>query len=110
MANLLLLVELSTIRPHHINMLCTLIGFLCGWGLLLRAALAAEALPSLAAQQAVALPHTEAPPGVVEQIVKRQGNTASACKAYGVDYQDGGSYFVDQRSQELFRAVTRFEG
>lgn len=109
MANLLVFVELFSIRPSRINMLCTIIGFLCDWSLLLRAVLSAEALPSNAVQQATTLAHAEEPPAIFGQITKRQSNSTSACKAYGVDYQDGESYFVDQRSQEFFRAVTKFE-
>ena len=38
------------------------------------------------------------------------GDGKEVCKAYGVDFQDGGEYFVDKRSRELFTAGTRFEG
>lgn len=34
----------------------------------------------------------------------------SRCKSYGVDFQDGGSYFVDSGSNENFTAYSTFEG
>ncbi|KAK4494328.1 hypothetical protein PRZ48_014626 [Zasmidium cellare] len=32
------------------------------------------------------------------------------CYAYGIDFQDGGSYFIDSRSNVSFTAVSQFEG
>lgn len=68
---------------------------------------AAEALPTLQMPQQIP---DEVRPIFVEQVLKRQTNDTGICKAYGVDYQDGGSYFIDQRSVQPFQAVTKFEG
>lgn len=56
---------------------------------------------------AVASP-VQSPVGDLEP--RPDANATSACKAYGIDYQSGGSYFIDQNSRLPFTAVTKFEG
>ncbi|TLD34704.1 hypothetical protein E2P81_ATG04869 [Venturia nashicola] len=34
----------------------------------------------------------------------------STCLTFGIDFQDGGSYFINQNSTEQFTAVSQFEG
>lgn len=103
----LILIDLSSISP--VNMLSFILGALWVWGFVFpMPGVAAEAPPS---QQPATLPSELESHTFLEQLVKRQTNdTSSICKAYGVDYQDGGSYFVDQKSNAPFRAVTKFEG
>jgi hypothetical protein len=40
----------------------------------------------------------------------RQDNTNSTCLVYGIDYVDGGSYFIDSSSTSDFTAVQQFDG
>lgn len=35
-------------------------------------------------------------------------NETSVCLSYGIDYQNGGSYFIDSRSTESFTVVSQF--
>lgn len=106
-----IILDFSSIRP--LTMLNLALTALWAWGVMFPTA-AAQAAPSYLAQAVARQPAESSleldSPALVEQLVKRQGNTTSACQAYGVDYQDGGSYFVDQRSTGRFQAVTKFEG
>ena len=43
-------------------------------------------------------------------LFARQMNTNSTCNAYGIDFQDGGSYFINTNSNASFTCVTKFEG
>ncbi|KAK6438866.1 hypothetical protein LTR95_004930 [Oleoguttula sp. CCFEE 5521] len=43
-------------------------------------------------------------------IFRRQMNANSTCNAYGIDFQNGGSYFINTLSQANFTCVTQFEG
>jgi hypothetical protein len=43
-------------------------------------------------------------------IFKRQMNSNSTCTTYGVDYQDGGNYFINTNSNEAFTFVSGFQG
>lgn len=36
-------------------------------------------------------------------------NETSICLSYGIDYQNGGSYFIDSRSMESFTVVSQFD-
>ena len=36
-------------------------------------------------------------------------NETSICLSYGIDYQNGGSYFIDSRSTESFTVVSQFD-
>ena len=40
----------------------------------------------------------------------RQDNPNSPCLVYGIDYVDGGSYFIDSSSTSDFTAVQQFDG
>lgn len=44
------------------------------------------------------------------QIVRRQMDPNSVCTTYGVDFEDGGSYFIDTNSNASFTFVSKFEG
>ncbi|KAF2084454.1 hypothetical protein K490DRAFT_558, partial [Saccharata proteae CBS 121410] len=35
---------------------------------------------------------------------------AATCYSYGIDFQNGGSYFINAESTDNFTAVTQFEG
>lgn len=98
---LVLVIDTNYFKP--LTMLCIALTAFWAWGTFLPVAAAAET------QQVTAAHETDLPI-LFEQLDKRQANNASACKAYGVDYQDGGNYFVDQKSTALFKAVTQFEG
>lgn len=39
-----------------------------------------------------------------------QDQQGSVCTTYGVDFQDGGSYFINTNSNESFTFVSKFEG
>jgi glutamine amidotransferase-like uncharacterized protein len=39
----------------------------------------------------------------------RQDDTNSTCLVYGIDYMDGGSYFIDSSSTSDFTAVQQFD-
>ena len=39
----------------------------------------------------------------------RQDDTNSTCLVYGIDYMDGGSYFIDSSSTADFTAVQQFD-
>lgn len=43
-------------------------------------------------------------------VVKRQMNASSVCTTSGVDYQNGGVYFINTNSNESFTFVSTFEG
>ncbi|KAK6434756.1 hypothetical protein LTR95_009058 [Oleoguttula sp. CCFEE 5521] len=43
-------------------------------------------------------------------IFARQLNANSTCNAYGIDFQNGGTYFINTLSQANFTCVTQFEG
>jgi hypothetical protein len=50
---------------------------------------------------------------VLEMLARRQAddfpyNETSVCLSYGIDYQNGGSYFIDSRSTESFTVVSQF--
>lgn len=47
--------------------------------------------------------------GVLHPVIK-QRDPNSVCQTFGIDYQDGGSYFINQNSTEQFTAVSQFEG
>jgi hypothetical protein len=43
-------------------------------------------------------------------IFKRQMSSNSTCTTYGVDYQEGGNYFINTNSNEAFTFVSGFDG
>ena len=43
-------------------------------------------------------------------VVKRQMNASSVCSTSGVNYQDGGDYFVNTNSNQAFLIVSTFQG
>lgn len=43
-------------------------------------------------------------------IFARQNNVNSTCNVFGLDFQDGGSYFINTNSNASFTAVSKFEG
>ena len=43
-------------------------------------------------------------------VFRRQQNPDSVCSAYGIDFQNGGSYFINSLSDANFTCVTKFEG
>jgi hypothetical protein len=43
-------------------------------------------------------------------VFKRQDNVNSTCNVFGIDFQNGGSYFINTASNSNFTAVTQFEG
>ena len=36
--------------------------------------------------------------------------SAQTCESYGIDFQDGGSYFIDSSSNASFTTVSEFSG
>lgn len=46
----------------------------------------------------------------ISDLIKRQNNANSTCSVYGVDFQNGGSYFINSGSNGDFTAVSEFEG
>ena len=36
--------------------------------------------------------------------------SAQTCESYGIDFQDGGSYFIDSNSNASFTTVSEFSG
>lgn len=55
------------------------------------------------------------PSGVLSRLNSRQSddfpyNETSICLSYGIDFQNGGSYFIDVRSSESFTVVSQFSG
>ncbi|KYG48493.1 hypothetical protein M433DRAFT_60989 [Acidomyces richmondensis BFW] len=46
----------------------------------------------------------------ISDLIKRQNNANSTCSVYGVDFQNGGSYFINSGSSGDFTAVSEFEG
>jgi len=46
----------------------------------------------------------------VSELTKRQNNAHSTCSVYGVDFQNGGSYFINSAFDVDFTAVSEFEG
>lgn len=63
---------------------------------------------------AASVPHdlsrTAQNPNIAAHLFKRQDNTDSTCYAYGVDFVDGGSYFINTASNASFTCVSEFEG
>ncbi|KAI7028014.1 hypothetical protein KC355_g126 [Hortaea werneckii] len=51
-----------------------------------------------------------APGQELSDIVSRQKNTDSTCQAFGLDFQDGGSYFLNSNSSHDFMASYQFRG
>lgn len=43
-------------------------------------------------------------------IVRRQMDASSVCTTYGVDFEDGGSYFINANSNASFTFVSKFDG
>jgi hypothetical protein len=43
-------------------------------------------------------------------IFKRQMSSNSTCTTYGVDYQEGGNYFINTNSNEAFTFLSGFDG
>lgn len=43
-------------------------------------------------------------------VSRRQMNESSVCKSFGVNYQDGGVYFINTNSNQSFTIVSTFEG
>lgn len=64
------------------------------------AALSANALASL----------SSAPSSNAAVLIERQSNPNSTCSVFGIDFQNGGSYFINTNSQADFTAVSQFEG
>lgn len=44
------------------------------------------------------------------ELTARQDNTNSTCSVYGIDFVDGGSYFIDSDSTADFTTVQQFSG
>ncbi|KAI7490153.1 hypothetical protein KC351_g757 [Hortaea werneckii] len=44
------------------------------------------------------------------EIVRRQNNADSTCQVFGLDFQDGGSYFLNSNSSQNFMASYQFRG
>ena len=42
------------------------------------------------------------------ELIARQDNTNSTCSVYGIDFVDGGSYFIDSDSTADFTTVQQF--
>lgn len=43
-------------------------------------------------------------------VMKRQMNASSVCSTSGVNYQDGGDYFINTNSNQAFQIVSTFQG
>lgn len=43
-------------------------------------------------------------------LMRRQTNTSSVCSTSGVNYQDGGDYFINTNSNQAFLIVSTFSG
>lgn len=43
-------------------------------------------------------------------VMKRQMNASSVCSTSGVNYQDGGDYFVNTNSNQAFLIISTFQG
>lgn len=108
--SLVILIDWSFFRNlHPHNMVALALGALWAWGMIFPVA-AAELPLGRSTQDAMQAMQDMDPSGLTEQLSKRQSTNTSPCKAYGIDFQDGGSYFIDQRSTQPFQAVTKFEG
>ncbi|RMZ02134.1 hypothetical protein D0862_06129 [Hortaea werneckii] len=46
----------------------------------------------------------------LSDIVRRQNNADSTCQVFGMDFQDGGSYFLNSNSSQNFMASYQFRG
>ncbi|KAI6840977.1 hypothetical protein KC340_g2595 [Hortaea werneckii] len=46
----------------------------------------------------------------LSEIVRRQNNADSTCQVFGLDFQDGGSYFLNGNSSQNFMASYQFRG
>jgi hypothetical protein len=51
-----------------------------------------------------------APKSFLEHVMRRQTNTSSVCTTSGVNYQEGGTYFIDTDSDQSFMIVSTFQG
>lgn len=47
---------------------------------------------------------------LINTIRPRQDSKSTTCNAFGIDFQDGGSYFIDSRSNASYTCVSQFEG
>jgi hypothetical protein len=47
---------------------------------------------------------------LLELVMKRQMNTSEVCTTSGVNYQEGGTYFIDTDSKQPFTIVSTFSG
>jgi hypothetical protein len=43
-------------------------------------------------------------------LLVRVGATEAACSSYGVDYSNGGAYYIDGSSNQYFSFITVFQG
>ena len=66
-------------------------------------------LPALAGLLCAVSAETS-PANHLPALFKRQQNANSTCVAYGIDFQDGGDYFINTNSNDSFTCVTKFEG
>ena len=67
-------------------------------------------LPALAGALYVGLSSAQQSPDWELQLLRRQNNADSTCYAYGIDFQNGGDYFINTLSNESFTCVSQFEG
>ncbi|RMY74015.1 hypothetical protein D0863_03509 [Hortaea werneckii] len=51
-----------------------------------------------------------APGQELSDILRRQNNADSTCQVFGLDFQDGGSYFLNSNSSQNFMASYQFRG
>ncbi|KAI7304958.1 hypothetical protein KC326_g8300, partial [Hortaea werneckii] len=69
------------------------------------------ALLALAATTALQSTFASPAPGQeLSDIVRRQNNADSTCQVFGLDFQDGGSYFLNSNSSQNFMASYEFRG
>jgi hypothetical protein len=47
---------------------------------------------------------------VIALLLVRVAADAAACSSYGVDYSNGGSYYIDGSSNQYFSFITVFQG
>lgn len=47
---------------------------------------------------------------VADSLFKRQNSVNSTCLSYGIDFVDGGNYFINSLSTVDFTAVSQFDG
>lgn len=48
--------------------------------------------------------------GALSAALPAADEAGAVCKTYGVDFQDGGRYFINTNSNESFTFVSKFEG